>query len=109
MIKGIKDDQPYTHKAVVYDNFIDNGTYMSMGEVEKTLDVGRNKLFRFLRYANILDKNNIPYQQYIDRGYFTVKIKPGEHIDKNFSVTLVSPKGLEYIDGIYPHDGTMGE
>jgi phage antirepressor YoqD-like protein len=41
-------------------------------KIAKTLKIGRNKLFRRLRSDGILLDNNLPYQKYIDREYFTV-------------------------------------
>jgi phage antirepressor YoqD-like protein len=41
-------------------------------KIAKTLGIGRNKLFRRLRADGILLDNNLPYQKYIDREYFTV-------------------------------------
>lgn len=39
---------------------------------DKNIDIGRNRLFDFLRIKKILMKDNQPYQQYIDAGYFKV-------------------------------------
>jgi len=42
-------------------------------DIAKTLGFGRNKFFSRLREDKILIKGtNLPYQKYIDRGYFTV-------------------------------------
>jgi anti-repressor protein len=41
-------------------------------KIAKTLGIGRNKFFRRLRADGILLENNLPYQKYIDREYFTV-------------------------------------
>jgi anti-repressor protein len=48
---------------------------ISMDEMSKLcnkngIDIGRNRLFKFLRDNHILMSNNIPYQQYMD--WFTV-------------------------------------
>jgi phage antirepressor YoqD-like protein len=43
-----------------------------IGEFGKVLGAGEIALFRFLRREGILLPNNIPYQTYIDRGYFKV-------------------------------------
>jgi anti-repressor protein len=32
--------------------------------------MGQNRLFAFLRESNILMANNLPYQKYIDEGWF---------------------------------------
>jgi len=41
-------------------------------KIAKTLGHGRNKFFKRLRADGILLENNLPYQKYIDREYFTV-------------------------------------
>lgn len=41
-------------------------------KIAKTLGFGRNKFFKRLRADGILLDNNLPYQKYIDREYFTV-------------------------------------
>jgi anti-repressor protein len=44
----------------------------SVEKIAKTLGWGRNKFFDKLRNDGILMANNLPYQKYIDREYFTV-------------------------------------
>lgn len=39
---------------------------------DKNINIGRNRLFEFLRIKGILMKDNQPYQQYVDAGYFKV-------------------------------------
>lgn len=41
-------------------------------KIGKTIGIGRTKFFKRLRDDSILMKNNLPYQKYIDKGYFTV-------------------------------------
>lgn len=52
----------------------------SIEKIAKTLGIGRNKFFRRLRDDNILLVNNLPYQKYIDREYFTV-IEGAPYVD----------------------------
>ena len=40
---------------------------------DRGIRIGRNRLFSWLRVKGILMMNNIPYQEYIERGYFRVK------------------------------------
>jgi len=85
-------------KVKVYDNFIENSSYQSMGTVAKVLNIGRNKLFEKLRELKILQsgKNkNIPYQNFVKSGYFVVKEFVTDNVVR--AQTLVTPKGLEYI------------
>ena len=39
---------------------------------DNNINIGRNRLFEFLRIKKILMKDNQPYQQYVDSGYFKV-------------------------------------
>lgn len=89
-------------KADFFDAVADSKSAIPMNEVAKVLGVrgyGRNNLFEFLRDEGILDRNNIPYQRYVDCGWFRVieqaYTKNGEkHI--NFK-TLVYQKGVDAI------------
>lgn len=76
---------------------------IDIGNCAKVLNrnIGRNRLFEFLRNKNILQQDNIPYQKYIDSGYFRVietkfTIPSGE--TKISLKTLVLQKGVAYIN-----------
>lgn len=90
-----------TPKAEFYDTVANSESLLSMGDVAKTLDmgVGRNKLYKFLRDKNVLMDNNIPYQKYVDAGYF--KAIEGHYMAGDNSVvsttTYVKQKGVDYI------------
>jgi anti-repressor protein len=43
-----------------------------IGDVGKMFRIGRTKFFKRLRDDGVLMSNNLPYQKYIDREYFTV-------------------------------------
>ncbi len=47
----------------------------SMQDVAKFLGIGSKTLFQQLRDAHILNDHNLPYQRYIDAGYFRVLTK----------------------------------
>ena len=74
---------------------------ISVGEMAKLLrdkgfNVGRNKFFKYLRDNKVLMENNIPYQKYIDAGYFQVR----ETSNRNggvFLVTYITGKGQMYL------------
>jgi phage antirepressor YoqD-like protein/predicted DNA-binding protein YlxM (UPF0122 family) len=85
-------------KVELYESFIEINDLHSIGEVSKLLKIGRNTLFKKLRELKILMTGNIPYQKYIDLGYFQVKISPNENIDLNIPVTFATPKGIEFIN-----------
>ena len=64
-------------------------------------NIGRNNIFEFLRNRKVLQQDNIPYQKYIDSGYFRVietkyTIPSGE--TKISLKTLVLQKGVAYIN-----------
>jgi phage antirepressor YoqD-like protein len=44
----------------------------SVEKIAKTLGYGRNKFFKLLKDSAILMSNNLPYQRYLDKAYFTV-------------------------------------
>ncbi len=76
---------------------------IDIGNCAKVLNrnIGRNNLFEFLRNKKILQADNIPYQKYIDSGYFRVietkyTIPSGE--TKISLKTLVLQKGVAYIN-----------
>jgi prophage antirepressor-like protein len=86
-------------KAEAHDRFISGENLQTMSQVAKALGTGRNRLFKFLREQKILMSNNMPYQQYIDRGYFEVKETPKELGGRqiNFTQTYVTAKGVGFI------------
>lgn len=89
-------------KADFFDCVADSKSAFSMNEVAKVIDykgIGRNKLFEFLREQGILDRYNVPYQRYVDNGWFRVieqkYMKDGEPIVT--TKTLVYQKGVDAI------------
>jgi len=76
-------------KAKAFDIFIDCQGYYSVGTAAKMLNTGRNRLFAFMAIHKIIMDSNVPYQCYVDRGYFAVKGHNG--------ITYVSPKGLQWL------------
>ena len=96
-----KERQMLLPKAEFFDAVTDSKTAISIGEVAKVLDmgIGQNKLFAFLREQKILDRQNIPYQEYIDRGYFRIVEQKYEvHGEVRINIkTLVFQKGIDWI------------
>lgn len=97
-------------KVDIFEQMMNGKNYMDMGQVAKTLNIknmGRNKLYEFLRTEKILMSNNEPYQNYVNCDWFKVIVKPitkGYKVE-NVNVTLVSVKGLK---GIYNKLKTKG-
>jgi len=91
-----------SESADFFDAVADSKTAIPMDQVAKVLDcgLGRNKIFELLRNNSILQYNNIPYQKYVDLGYFRVVeqsyVKPtGENCVN--TKTLVFQRGLDFI------------
>lgn len=78
---------------------------IDIGNCAKVLNrnIGRNNLFEFLRNRKILQQNNIPYQKFIDAGYFRVieskYTTPAGEVKISLK-TLVLQKGVAYINKI---------
>ena len=105
--KLIEEQKP---KADFYDAVTGSKDAIDMALCAKTLnmDIGRNRLFDFLRTRLVLDRNNIPYQKFIDRGYFrTIEqkyTKPDGTTCINIK-TVVYQKGMEYIRNLIESAG----
>lgn len=97
--KVIKDMKP---KVEVYDQFIATKSNIHVGVFAKVIGWGQNKLFAELRNRGILYRrngSNIPKQQHIDCGRFTVKetVVKGGGEDKLYCTPLITPKGQEWL------------
>jgi len=94
--RQIEQDAP---KVEAFEQLISASNYQSMNDIAKALGMGRNKLFKVLRGHGILMSNNVPYQRYLDRGYFVVKDVPinmgGEIVAK--PITRVSAQGMYWL------------
>ncbi len=90
-------------KVEFYDQVTGSSDTVDMAKVAKVLNVkgiGRNKLFQILRDKSVLQKDNSPYQNYIDRGYFRVIESKYNKPDGSVHIslkTVVYQKGLDYI------------
>lgn len=90
-------------KAEFFDAVASSKTAIQMSEVAKVLNYpgyGRNKLFEFLRNKKVLMDNNIPYQKYVDCGYFRVIEQKYTKANSDTAInikTLVYQKGINFI------------
>lgn len=77
------------------------GNTQPMGTVAKAVGMGRTTLFKFLREKGVIMKTStLPYQEFIDRGYFIVREVPtkrGDDMIVNEPAARVTARGLEYI------------
>lgn len=78
---------------------------------QKNIHIGRTRMMRWMKMKKILLTNNLPYQKYIDKGYFVVKETTYKRGTKTFSYqqTFVTGKGqlflinrlkAEYLEGV---------
>ena len=99
----IRHDQPlveFANQVSNTDNLIDMNAMAKLA-IEENIPIGRNRLFRWLRENEILMSDNLPYQKYIERGYFSVKESVFETgtMTKTYQQTYVTGKGQAYIIG----------
>lgn len=94
------------YKIDFYDDVTGSSTTAEIATVAKILNfknIGRNTLFDILRKQGILQKDNMPFQTYVDRGYFRVVESkwnaPNGDVKVNYK-TVVYQKGIEYISKI---------
>lgn len=99
----LEENQEMKPKAEFFDQVASSKTAIQMSEVAKVLNYpghGRNRLFEFLRNKKVLMANNIPYQKYVDCGYFRVieqkYTKPSGDTAINIK-TLVYQRGINFI------------
>lgn len=100
LVAQIEKDKP---KVEFFNAVAGSKDSIEMGQVAKMLGVrglGRNKLFQILRDKKVLQRDNIPYQKYVDAGYFRVLEQkytvPNGETRVNIK-TLVYQKGIDYI------------
>lgn len=101
--KKIEEQQP---KIEFYNDVTGSDATAEIGTVAKVLNfksVGRNTLFDILRRQGILQRDNMPFQTYVDRGYFRVVESkwnaPNGDVKVNYK-TVVYQKGIEYISKV---------
>ncbi len=99
----IRHDQPlveFANQVAGTENLIDMNAMAKLAAEEK-IPIGRNRLFRWLRENGILMSDNLPYQKFIDRGYFAVKESVFEagSMTKTYQQTFVTGRGQRFIIG----------
>ena len=97
----IKQDEPlveFANQVAENSSLIDMNTMAKLAK-DENIPIGRNRLFRWLREKEILMSNNLPYQRYMEAGYFEVKEKPVENPQGVFifQQTFVTGKGQQYL------------
>ncbi len=97
----IRHDEPlveFANQVANTENLIDMNAMAKLA-IEENIPIGRNRLFCWLRKNKILMSGNLPYQRYIDRGYFVVKesVFDTGSMTKTYQQTFVTGKGQRYI------------
>ena len=100
----IRHDEPLVEFAKqVSDttNLIDMNAMAKLARAEN-IPVGRNRLYSWLKGKGVLMANNLPYQTFIDCGYFAVKESVFETptMTKTYQQTFVTGKGQLFIIGL---------
>ena len=97
----IRHDQPlveFANQVSNTDNLIDMNAMAKLARAEN-IPVGRNKLYGWLKGKGVLMANNLPYQAFIDRGYFSVKESVFETatMTKTYQQTFVTGRGQQFV------------
>lgn len=97
----IIEQEPFVNFA---NKVSDSSNLIDMGKMAKLLkdehiNIGRNRLFKWLREEGILMSNNIPYQRYINGGYFKVieSVYHTPYETKTQQTTMITGRGQIYI------------
>lgn len=99
----IRHEEPlveFANQVANTENLIDMNAMAKLA-IEENISIGRNRLFRWLRKNKILMSGNLPYQRYIDRGYFVVKesVFDTGSMTKTYQQTFVTGRGQRFIIG----------
>lgn len=97
----IRKDEP---KVKFADHVGDSTNVIDVNRMAKLcadhgIRIGRNRLFAWMRSRGILMGGNIPYQEYIENGYFRVKesVYETNGQKRTYQQTFVTGKGQQYI------------
>lgn len=97
----ITEQKPLVDFAVHVSQSKDTIDIGEMAKVAKDehINIGRNRMFDWLKEKKILMSNNTPYQTYIDRGYFdVVEVKKDTSYGARvFPKTVITGKGQIWI------------
>jgi anti-repressor protein len=97
LIEKIEADRP---KVEVYDRLIESRGLITIATAAKELGTGQKRLYADLRTQGILTRDNVPYQRYIEQGYFECKttlINIGHGKTKQHVQPFVTAKGIAWL------------
>ncbi|RQM78881.1 DNA-binding protein [Aeromonas jandaei] len=90
-------------KVAFADRVAGDDKGVNIGNYARAVGLGQNVLFRALRDHRILmsggNRHNLPFQDYIERGYFTVKEGTRTHNDETIATftPMVTGKGQQWL------------
>ncbi|TNI33510.1 MULTISPECIES: phage antirepressor KilAC domain-containing protein [Aeromonas] len=90
-------------KVAFADRVAGDDKGVNIGNYARAVGLGQNVLFRALREHRILmsggNRHNLPFQDYIERGYFTVKEGTRTHNDETITTftPMVTGKGQQWL------------
>jgi phage anti-repressor protein/phage antirepressor YoqD-like protein len=97
------------------NRFLESEGCSSMRAAAAMFGTGRTRFFRKLRIMGIIEPapSTMPYQKYIDAGYFVIRSKVQELTDgnaKTWDAAAVTPKGMMWLDSLgvdWAKDGAL--
>lgn len=97
----VEQDKPLVDFAVHVSQSKDTIGMEEMAKIarDENINIGRNRLIKWLKEKKILQNNNTPYQTYIERGYFEViEVKKDTvYGTRVFPKTVITGKGQIWI------------
>lgn len=104
--KALAKVQALEPRAELADALTNSNGAISMAEAVKILElpIGRNTAYAILREYKILQQDNVPYQEYMNRGYFRVKESLWKDSDGQNHITTTTEiyqKGMEYLRNFF--------
>ncbi len=101
--KQLVEQKPLVDFALQVSQGSDTIDMEEMAKVlnDENIRIGRNRLIRWLKQSGILKENRMPYQEYINRGYFDVAEvkKDTAYGTRVFPKTVITGKGQVWIMG----------
>ncbi len=100
LYQQIEEQKP---KVALAETMLTSKNAISVGDFAKMtyskFKLGSNNMFKVLRSAGFLIEGNLPYQKYINAGYFKVIEVPVTIGYQKYLLpkTLITPKGQEYL------------
>ncbi|EGC6704046.1 hypothetical protein H9W57_001041 [Campylobacter jejuni] len=86
-------------KIEAFETLMSSNDLIDFLEFSKIVKIGRNTIFSKLREIGILMHNNMPYQEYITRGYFKCveNAFTQNNIKRIYTKTMITAKGQDYL------------